>query len=142
MSFLTRDEIRQLLIKMNDDFNDHNLEGVLEKLHPDIYFENWTGGRVNGIEALRDAWAPWFKDHGGFHFTNEDIVIDEVNQKAVTRWRLEWPSKEDGFEGLSETKRGVDVIRLKGDKIIEKISYSKTSLDIDGQRYRLRIISM
>jgi ketosteroid isomerase-like protein len=138
MTVLTRNEIVEALAGMNEAFNAHDLEGVLESLHEDVYFENWTGGRVKGIESLRAAWAPWFKNHGGFRFTYEDVLIDVEQQKAVTRWRLDWPSTEADYEGLHETRRGVDVVRFEGGKVIEKLSYSKTSLEIDGGRVRLR----
>jgi hypothetical protein len=61
-----------------------------------------------------------------------------VQQKAVTRWRLDWPSTEAGYEGLHETRRGVDVVRFEGGNVVEKLSYSKTSLEIDGRRVKLR----
>jgi len=138
MTALTRDEIRDKLAEMNDAFNSHDLEGVLEKFHQDVFFENWTGGYVKGVESLRNAWAPWFKDHGGFLFIHEDVIIDEEQQKAVTRWRLDWPSTESGYEGLHETRRGVDVVRFEDSKVIEKLSYSKTTVEIDGERVRLR----
>ena len=135
---LIRDEISKALAEMNDAFNAHNLEGVMEMLHEEVYFENWTGGRVRGVEALKAAWASWFKDHGGFLFTHEDAVIDEAHQKAVTRWRLDWPSTEAGYEKLHETRRGVDVVRFESGKVIEKLSYSKTTVEIEGKRVRLR----
>lgn len=138
MTVLTRDEIEKILIEWNEAFNAHDLDGVLERLHDDIYFENWTGGRVKGIESLKTAWAPWFKDHGGFRFTPEDTLIDEAQQKAVTRWRLDWPSTEAGFEGLPETRLGVDVMRFEDGKVIEKLTYSRTTLEIDGRIVRLR----
>jgi len=138
MTVLTREEMKEFLAEMNEAFNAHDLEGVLERLHDDIYFENWTGGRVEGIESLRAAWVPWFKDHGGFRFTPEDVLIDEAQQKAVTLWRLDWPSTEAGYEGLHETRRGVDVIRFEDGKVIEKLTYSKTTLEIDGRIVRLR----
>ena len=138
MAPLTRDEIEDALAKMNEAFNSHDLEGVLEWLHDEIYFENWTGGRVKGVESLNVAWASWFKDHGGFRFTHEDALIDEAQQKAVTRWRLDWPSTETGYEGLHETRRGVDVMRFEDGKVIEKLTYSKTTLEIDGRIVRLR----
>jgi hypothetical protein len=39
-------------------------------------------------------------------------LIDEAQQKAVTRWRLDWPSTERGYEGMLKTRRGVDVMRF------------------------------
>ena len=139
MTVLTRDEIKKAIIEWNEAYNAHDLERVLEWLHDEIYFENWTGGSVKGIESLKTAWAPWFKDHGGFRFTQEDLLIDEAQQKAVTRWRLDWPSTEAGYEGLPETRRGVDVMRFEDGKVIEKLTYSKTSLEIDGGRVRLQV---
>ena len=58
--------------------------------------------------------------------------------KVLYRWRLEWPSLEGGFEGKAETRHGVDIIHFKGDKIIRKLTYSKMTLDIEGQRIALR----
>lgn len=139
MVVLTRDEIIESLVEMNEAFNAHDLDGVLDYLHEEIYFENWTGGRVRGTEALRAAWNPWFRDHGEFHFTPEDTVIDEAQQKAVTRWSLDWPSTESGYEGLHETRRGVDVIRFDDGKIIEKLTYSRTTIEIEGRRIRLKV---
>jgi len=135
---LSRDELERTVAEFNEAFNAHNLDAVLEMLHEEIYFENWTGGRVRGIESLRAAWAPWFRDHGGFRFTHEDLLIDEAQQKAVTRWSLDWPSTEAGYEGLLETRRGVDVMRFEDGKVIEKLTYSKTTLEIDGGTVKLR----
>ena len=58
-------------------------------------------------------------------------------QKALYRWQLEWPSIEKGCEGKPEKRRGVDVLHFKDGKIIKKLTYSKTTLEIDGQRVRL-----
>ena len=135
---LSRDEIERAVVEFNEAFNAHDLDAVLDMLHEEIYFENWTGGRVRGIESLKAAWAPWFKDHGGFRFTHEDIFIDEAEQKAVTRWRLDWPSAEAGYEGHPEIRWGVDVMRFEDDKVIEKLTYSRTTLEIDGRLVRLR----
>jgi len=134
---LTRDEIENILAEMNEAFNAHDLDAVTALLHDEVRFENWTGGTVEGVEALRAAWAPWFRDHGGFRFTPEDTVIDEPRQTAATRWRLDWPSTETTHRGLPETRRGVDVIRFRDGKVAEKLTYSKTTLEIEGERVRL-----
>jgi ketosteroid isomerase-like protein len=138
MTVLTRDEIKKALAEMNEAFNAHDLNSVMAFFNEEVYFENWTGGRIRGIEPLRAAWTPWFEGHGSFSFTHEDIIIDEVQQMAVTRWRLDWPSTEAGYEGLPEIRRGVDMIRFEDGKVIEKLTYSKTTLEITGNRVRLR----
>jgi ketosteroid isomerase-like protein len=109
----------------------------MELFHEDIFFENWTGGKAQGKEALRQAWASWFAHHGGFRFTEEETFIDVEQQKVLYRWQLEWLSIEKGCEGRPEKRRGVDVMHFKDGKIIRKLTYSKTTLEIDAQRVRL-----
>ena len=77
------------------------------------------------------------ENHGGFRFIEEDTFIDETDQKILFRWKLEWPSLENGFRGQLEVRRGVDVIHFQDGKIIEKRTYSKTTVEIDGKRIRL-----
>jgi len=134
---LTKKEIKDALDKWNRSWYDHDLDGVMALFHDDILFENWTGAKAEGKENLRKAWTPWFKNHGGFRFTPEDTFIDEEEQKVLYRWQLDWPSFEKGFDGKPETRRGVDVIHFQDGKIIQKLTYSKTSIEVDGQRIQL-----
>ena len=134
---LRRSEIAEALLKWNRAWDNYDLDGVMELFHDEILFENWTGGRVKGKENLRKAWSSWFSNHGGFRFTEEDTFIDEAEQKVLYRWHLDWPSFEKGFEGNHEMRRGVDVIHFKEGKIIQKLTYSKTTVEIAGERVRL-----
>lgn len=136
---LTKDDIKQTLSEWNRAWDRHDLDAVMALFHEEIVFENWTGARIVGKESLRDAWQEWFENHGGFRFTEEDTFIDEAEQKVLYRWRLEWPSFEKGFEGQPEQRRGVDVIHFKDGKIIKKLTYSKTTLQLDEQRVRLTV---
>ncbi len=63
--------------------------------------------------------------------------MDEEDQKLLYRWELEWPSFEKGYEGKKEKRRGVDVIHFKDGKIINKLTYSKTTIEIEGERIKL-----
>ena len=134
---LSRSEIEKLLKNWNQAWDNHDIDGVMQLFHADVIFDNWTGARAHGKTRLLSAWAPWFKNHGGFKFTEEETFIDERQQKVLYRWRLDWPSLESGFEGKTETRRGVDVIHFKGDKIIQKLTYSKTTIEIEGKRIAL-----
>jgi hypothetical protein len=67
----------------------------------------------------------------------EETSIDESQRKVLYRWQPEWPSIEEGCEGKPEKRRGVDVMHFKDGTIIRKLTYSKTTLEIDGQRVRL-----
>jgi ketosteroid isomerase-like protein len=136
---LSREEIKNGLKEWNLSWDNHDLEGVMTFIHEDVLFENWTGGKAMGKDALRKAWSSWFTNHGGFRFVEEETFIDEKEQKILFRWQLEWPSTERGHEGKAEKRRGVDVLHLQDGKIIKKLTYSKTTLEIDGERFPLRV---
>ena len=136
MSF-SRQEIEDALKNWNLAWDRHDLDGVMQLFHDEIVFENWTGGKAEGKQALRNAWAPWFANHGGFRFIEEETFIDEKEQKVLYRWLLQWPSFEKGHEGKPEKRRGIDVLHFQGGKIIKKLTYSKTTIDIDGERLQL-----
>jgi ketosteroid isomerase-like protein len=134
---LSRKAIETALIKWHRAWADRDLDGVMELFHEEILFENWTGGRAEGRENLRRAWADWFADHRGFRFIEEETFIDEFQQKVLYRWQLEWPSLEKGCEGKPEKRRGVDVLHFRDGKIVQKLTYSKTTIDIAGRKVRL-----
>ncbi len=134
---LSREQMVKALARWNKAWDAHDLEGVMALFHEEAVFENWTAGKVKGKEALRQAWGPWFANHGGFRFTEEETFIDEEGQNVLYRWRLDWPSTEKGYEGRPEARRGVDVMHFRDGKIIQKLTYCKTTLDIDGKRVRL-----
>jgi len=136
---LSRRELMETMKKWNLAWDAHDLEGVIALFHENVAFENWTGGKVAGKTALYKAWQPWFANHGGFRFITEDLFADEAAQKVLYRWTLEWPSMEKGHEGAPEKRRGVDVIHFQNGKIIEKLTYSKTRIEINGERFSLRL---
>jgi ketosteroid isomerase-like protein len=137
VTVLSREEIKRALAEWNKAWDKHDLDSVMALFHDDVLFENFTGGRVQGREKLRKAWRPWFENHGNFRFTEEETFIDEKEQKVVYRWKLDWPSQEKGYEGRPETRRGADVLHFKNGKIVNKVTYSKTSLEIDGKKVKL-----
>ncbi len=136
---LSREEIIEALKDWNLAWDNHDLDGVMNLFHDQVVFENWTGGKAVGKEALRKAWEPWFAKHGGFRFMEEDTFIDDKEQKVLYRWQLSWPSSEKGFEGKPEKRRGLDVIHFQDGKIILKLTYSKTTIEIDGKRVPLHV---
>jgi len=136
---LTRQDIERALKQWNLAWANHDLDGVMKLFHADVVFENWTGGKAIGKEALRKAWQPWFAHHGDFRFTEEETFIDEKEQKVLYRWLLEWPSLESGYAGKPEKRRGVDVLHFKYGKIIKKLTYSKTTIEIEGERRPLHL---
>jgi len=134
---LTRQELIEAMSRWNHAWDDHDIGGVMDLFHEDVFFEHWTGTVVKGSKALREAWTPWFTNHGGFRFTSEDLFIDVEQQKLLYQWTLDWPSLEQGLEGRPERRRGVDIIHFQDGKIISKLTYAKTAIEIDGRKLRL-----
>jgi hypothetical protein len=128
---ISKNEILDLFTEWLKAWDNYNLEGVLELLHEDIVFENWTGATIIGKNALRKTWTPWFCNHANFKFIKEDVFIDEQEQKMLFRWKMEWPSIEKGLEGKHEVRKGVDVLHFKDAKIHKKYTYSKTTILVD-----------
>ncbi len=134
---LTRRQIFDTLNAWAEAWAARDLDAIVALFDDDVVFENWTGARVQGKDALRAAWQEWFATDSEFRFTDEDLFVDEAAQKALYRWQLDWPSLEPGHEGLAETRRGVDALTFRNGRIVEKLTYSKTTLELDGQRVRL-----
>jgi hypothetical protein len=130
---LSKVEIHKLIREWLIEWDKYNLDGVMEIMHEDVTFENWTGAIFCGKNRLRKSWIPWFNHHGNFKFFEEDLFIDEQEQKVLFQWKLEWPSPEKEYLGAKEIRRGVDVIHFLDGKIFQKYSYSKTTIQIEDQ---------
>jgi hypothetical protein len=63
------------------------------------------------------------------------MVIDEETSTVAFPWLYEGPAK--CFEGKNEKRRGIDLIRFKDGSITEKITYTKTSIEVEGRRITL-----
>ena len=135
---LSRQQIEDALRTWKRAWQRHDLDGVMALFDDAVRFENWTGAKAVGKANLRAAWAPWFSAADDFQFVDEETFIDVEEQKVLYRWRLEWPSREKGFEGRPEKRRGVDVLHFRNGKITQKLTYSKTTLEIDGRRQPLQ----
>ncbi len=95
----------------------HDLDAAMELLSEDCVFEA-TGPAPDGVRhagpaSIRAAWQAIFDDDST-RFEPEETVV--MGERAVQRWRYEW----DGGH-----VRGVDLFRIRGDEIVEKLSYVK-----------------
>jgi len=131
--YLLRDEMLDLIRNWLVEWNAHQLEKVMNLLHEEVIFENWTGSLVKGKKDLKRAWIPWFNNHGNFAFITEDLFADPIEQKVLLQWKLAWPSTEKHFEGQAEIRRGIDIIHFKDGLIYRKYSYSKTTITIQDK---------
>ncbi len=134
---LSRDEMEIAVREWMEAWNRHDLEKVMELFHEDVIFENWSGGRIRGKRNLYKAWRPWFRDNGGFRFETTGTLLDPQSQQALLRWRLYWPSRLEGYRGRTELREGLDVMHFRGGLIDLKLTYTRTSVEIDGRKIKL-----
>lgn len=104
-------------------FDQGDLETAMSLVTADIVFESTSpapdGGRFEGADAVRAAWAKLFAETAAPHFETEETVL--LGDRAVVRWQYSWKT-DSGDRGHV---RGVDVLRLRDGRIAEKLSYVK-----------------
>jgi hypothetical protein len=91
-----------------------DVEAVLAELSEACVLEPadaFAGGpRIEGRAAAREYWTRFFASTPDVHYELEEIVVGR--DRAVVRWRL-------------GDSRGVDVMRVLGGKVAERLSYLK-----------------
>jgi uncharacterized protein (TIGR03086 family) len=104
-------------------FGAGDVDAVMALMTDDCVFEATgpapDGGRVEGQTAVRRVWEELFGGTSDARFEEEESFVS--GDRAVLRWRYAW-TNGDGSPGHV---RGVDVLRLRGGKIAEKLSYVK-----------------
>jgi ketosteroid isomerase-like protein len=112
-----------VIARFNAAFNAHDVGAVLALMTDDAVFENTSpspdGERYEGQAAVRAFWERFFASSPRAHFETEDEFY--AGDRAALRWRYTWVD-QDGNEGHV---RGVDVFRVRGGKVAEKLSYVK-----------------
>ncbi len=96
---------------------EHDLDRAIELITDDCVFETTDpapdGTLYVGKIAIRKAWGPIFEDHASRFDVEETFA---ARDRVVQRWRYSW---EGGHV------RGVDLFRVRDDKVAEKLSYVK-----------------
>jgi ketosteroid isomerase-like protein len=95
----------------------HDLDAAIEMITDDCVFGATDpapdGTRHVGRAAIRKAWEPIFDDATARFDAEETFAADD---RVVQRWCYTW----DGGH-----VRGVDIFRVREDKVAEKLSYVK-----------------
>jgi ketosteroid isomerase-like protein len=81
-----------------------------------------NGERVEGYDANVRFWRAMVSDPVG-SFEVEDVVV--FGDRAINRWRYRFG------EGDGNSLRGVTLIKVRGNKIVEALAYAKTSTQSD-----------
>jgi ketosteroid isomerase-like protein len=96
---------------------DHDLDRAMSFLSEDCLFDS-TGPAPDGMphrgyEEIRKAWQPIFDDRSSKFEPEETFASGD---RVVQLWRYSW----DGGH-----VRGIDVFKVRGGRISEKLSYVK-----------------
>jgi len=96
---------------------DHDLDAALAMVTDDCVFDATgpapDGTRHVGPSAIRQAWLPIFQDSDSRFDAEQTFAVDD---RVVQLWRYSW---------VGGHVRGVDVFRVRDDKVAEKLSYVK-----------------
>ncbi len=106
----------------NDAFNTRRIEAVAPLLTEDCLFDGTTppdGRRHVGRDAVLEAFAAVFDAASAGHFTVEETIV--AGDRAVVRWKYDWID----HEGRPGRVRGVDLFRVRGRQVAEKLAYVK-----------------
>lgn len=106
----------------NDAVNRHDLDAVMSFMTDDCVFENTNpppdGKRYEGQEAVRGFWSKFFSANPDARFEAEEMIV--VGDRCIVRWVY-----RKSKEGKPWHLRGVDVFKVRGGKVAEKLSYVK-----------------
>ena len=95
----------------------HDLDLAIDLITDDCVFDTTEpapdGTRYVGKAAIRQAWAPIFEDPSSRFDAEETFAAGD---RVIQRWRYTWANGH---------VRGVDLFRVRDDKVAEKLSYVK-----------------
>ena len=116
-----RDQLIQLTNDFVDAFNRMNLEDVVSFFADDGIYEDSTGGRHIGHDAIRIAFEPLVGgSRGSIRFDGEDVFVETDTGKVLTSWRLNLDK-----DGEVSVIRGIDILEFESDKLKKKMAYMK-----------------
>ena len=116
-----RDELIQLTNDFVDAFNRMNLDDVVSFFADDGIYEDSTGGRHIGHDAIRIAFEPLVGgSRGSIRFDGEDVFVETVTGKVLASWRLNLDK-----DGEVSVIRGIDILEFEADKLKKKMAYMK-----------------
>jgi ketosteroid isomerase-like protein len=101
----------------DEAFNRHDLEALGDLITDDCVFEDTTppdGRRLEGRQSVLAAWGEVMASGSDVNFGIEEMVT--AGDRVFVLWRYSWG---DGHV------RGVDVMRVRGDRVAESFAYVK-----------------
>jgi steroid delta-isomerase-like uncharacterized protein len=137
---LTEAQMRATADKLLEAWNRHDIEGILEHLHPDVVWTDPTlEAPAHGKEAVRTALKNTFTAFPDFHVPAEDfeVYFDTKTQTGVSTWTFSGTMTGPLDTGVPATGksvriRGADQARYR-DGLISEHTYYYDALDMMHQ---------
>lgn len=118
-------ETETAIQRFGEAFNRHDLDAVMAAMTEDCVLDSIfplpDGTRFEGQDAIRAHWEELFRSSSQLVFETEEMFA--VGDRCVFRWVYRWVG-EDGTPGHM---RGIDVFRVLGGKVAEKLVYAKAN---------------
>lgn len=109
--------------RFNDALNRHDVDGMMAMMSQDCVFENTfpapDGTRFSGQAEVRGFWEEFFRSSPRANIQAGEIIV--AGERCTVLWTYRW----GGNDAQQGHVRGVDVIRVRDGKIVEKLSYVK-----------------
>ena len=125
-----RQELLALTDQFVDAFNRMSLDDVISFFSEDAVYEDSSGGRHVGREAIRVAFEPLVGgSRGKIRFEGEDVFAEVETGKVLASWRLSLDN-----DGDVSVIRGIDVLEFQGNQLARKLAYMKVDkphLEVD-----------
>jgi ketosteroid isomerase-like protein len=110
--------------RFNAAFNRRDVDAVMALSTEDTVLETTLpkpdGQRLQGQPAVRAYWERFFRAAPGARFEVEELIA--AGDRCVVRWRFRWGEDAPARAGHV---RGIDVFRVRGGKVAEKLVYVK-----------------
>jgi len=103
-------------------FNRRDVDGIMALMTDDCVYESSSpapdGTHLVGQQAVRNAWEQLFQGRPDVVFDGEETFV--AGDRAVARWIMRWTA-----DGKQQHVRGLDIFRVEGGKIANKLAYLK-----------------
>ena len=114
--------IVDIITRFEEGFNTGDVDALMASMTEDTIFEHIAPpaasvGRHIGQDAVRAVWESMPEHFPNAHFRIDDIFAS--GDRCTCRYTLTF----DNASGGRETRRGVDVFRMREGKICEKLTY-------------------
>ena len=104
-------------------FNQGDIDSMLQLINENCLLDHHSpapdGCVYRGKEKIKEFWLEYFNRSAGLHMEIEDII--GMGERCLKRWKTTWTDPA----GQEQHLRGVDIVLVRDELIVEMYSYRK-----------------